>query len=153
MPKYTTQYVMNLSTGKPFVFEVPKEKLDRLDWQRRLLQSGHGSPLLGRDIKTLTETHEFYFFPAFEVLLNIGTGNGFTIDLILQILRDFGIAESFIVKLLENETFMSDVVPWFEGISHDGGRASKTLRVIYDLTKSHFSPTEESEWKFFTDSR
>lgn len=142
MPTYTTQYVMNLSTGKPFTFEVSSKTLERLEYQRKLITAGQ-APMLG-SLEELTQTYEFSFFPVYQELLKIWIDNEFTIELITQILEDFGVTETFIQKLLEDEKFLSNTKPWFEGITCDGERASRTLKVVYDVTKSHFSPTGHS---------
>lgn len=148
MPIYTTEYVKNLRTGEPFTFEVPKETLERLELQKKLVKAGQ-APLLG-DLESLTETYEFSFFPAYKELLKIWIKNGFKAELITQILSDFGVTKEFIQKLLEDEKFVSNASQWFEGITCDGGRASRTLKIVYDLTKSHFSANEETGWEWFT---
>lgn len=150
MPTYTTEYIRNLSTGEPFVFEVPQETLDRFELQKKVVAAGD-SPLLGKDIRSFTENFEVSLFPARKVLLKIWTENGFTTELILQILRDFGVAESFIEKLLEDRDYLSKITPWFGGITRDGGRATRNLKAVYDITQSYFSPTGKSEWEYFTD--
>lgn len=146
MPTYTTEYVKNLSTGEPFTFEISAETLGRLQYQRKMIVEG-SAPMLG-SLENLTTIYEFSFFSAYKELLKIWTENGFTVELITQILEDFGVTEPFIQKLLEDDKFISDTRPWFEGITCDGERASRTLKVVYDIIKSHFSPTGQSGWEW-----
>jgi DNA-binding transcriptional MerR regulator len=136
MPKYTTKYVKNLSTGEPFTFEVSDDTLKYFEDQKGLIEAGT-APVLG-SIEDLTKIYEFSFFPAYRELLKIWTENGFTIELITQILREFGVEDSFIQKLLEDEEYTSRIIPWFEGITYDGGRASRTLAIVYKQTKSYY---------------
>jgi len=145
---YTTQCVKNLHTGKSFTFEVPQQTIEYFEMQKGLVETGQ-APMLG-SVEKLTTIYEFSFFPAYKELLKIWTSNGFTTELIVQILADFGVTQPFIYKLLEDDKFISDVQPWFEGITCDGERASRTLKVVYDTVKSYFSPTGKSEWEFFT---
>ena len=100
------------------------------------------------NIEEVTKTYEFSFFPAYQELLKIWFENGFTIELITQILTDFGVTEPFIQRLLEDADFISSTKQWFGGITCDGERASRTLRVVYDVTKSYFSPTGRSGWEW-----
>lgn len=149
MPTYTTKYVKNLITGESFTFEVPEKKLKLLEYQKELVKSGQASPMLG-DIEKLTKTYEFSFFPAYKKLLKIGFTNGFTVELITQILTDFGVTKTFVQRLIEDDKFILNTKPWFEGIVCDGERASRTMRVVYEVTESYFSPTKKSEWEWFT---
>lgn len=149
MSTYTTQYVKNLSTGEPFILEVDDEVISRLELQKKRVKAGKSSPMLGRSVEELTKTYEFSFFPAFNEVLQIFIEDGFTTELITKILKDFGVSEPFIQKLLEDEDFISQVKPWFSGITSDGGRAVRTLAVVYNSAKSYFSPTGKSEWGFF----
>jgi hypothetical protein len=137
MPTYTTQYVKNLSTGEPFAFEVTDKWLERFELQKGLIETGN-SLMLGT-LKNLTEMHEFSFFPAYNKLLEIWNENGFTTELITQILNEFGVHESFMPKLLGDEDYISKLKPWFEGITCDGERASRTMRMVYSQTASYHS--------------
>jgi hypothetical protein len=146
MPSYTTQYVKNLTTGESITFEVDEEKFRTFERQRRLIEEGQ-APLLG-SVEDLVIFYEFSFFPAYHELLKIFFENGFTTELITEILQGFGLDESFIGRLLDDEKFISGVRPWFEGITSDGERASRTLRVVYDTTKSYFTPDGKSGWEW-----
>lgn len=149
MPTYTTKYVKNLCTGESFTFEVPDEKLERLKYQKELVKSRR-APMLGSE-EELTKTYEFSFFPSYQELLKIGFNNGFTLELIIQILTDFGLTEPYIQRLIEDNEFISNTKPWFKGIIGDGERASRTIRVVYDVTKSYFSLTGKSGWEWVTE--
>ena len=138
---------MNLSTGAPLIFEVAKKDLDHLERQKKLVASGQ-APMLGT-IEALEESYEFSFFPSYQEVLKIFFANGYTTELITQILTEFGVPEPFIAKLIDDETFIHNVKPWFEGITCDGERASRTLKVVYDLTKRYFSATEKVEKMLF----
>lgn len=150
MPTYTTEYVKNLTTGEPFTFEVSGETLERFERQKELIRTGK-SYMLG-SIESLTKSYEFSFFPAFEEVLKIWFDNGFTTELITQILEGFGVTEPFIQKLLEDDKFISQTKPMFEGITCDGGRAATTLNIVYDVIKSHYSATGGSGWEWLTNS-
>lgn len=146
MPTYTTQYVKNLKTGKSFTFEVTNEKLKRFEYQTKLVETGQ-APMLG-SLENLIQVFEFTLFPAYQELLKIWFDNGFTIELITQILSEFGADESFIQKLLEDEDYISQIEPWFEGITCDGERSSRTLKIVYNLTKSYYSPEPTTRTMF-----
>ena len=152
MPTYTTEYVKNISTGEPFTLEVPEEVLGRLKRQKELVGAGR-APMLGHSVQELVTKYEFSFFPAFREIVGIFTDNGFTTELITRILRDFGVSEPFIAKLLEDEAFISRMRPWFEGITRDGERATRTMAVVYDSVKAYFQATEKSQWDWFTEPR
>lgn len=130
---------MNLSTGKPFQFEVPDEKIARWEYQRGLVREGKGSPMLG-SIEELISIHEFSIFPAYQEILKIWFENGYTEELMTEILVDFGVTEPFIQKLLEDQAYVEHIKPWFEGITCDGARSARTLAIIYSKTKQYFSP-------------
>ena len=127
---YVTVYVMNIDTGKPFIFDVPCKILERLEQQKSFVSKGQ-APLLGDSVVELVEGFEFSLFPAYKEVLKIFLRNGFTIELITKILRDFGAGEPFIQELLKDRTFTSRMIPWFEGIARDGERATRTLKVVY----------------------
>ena len=150
MPTYTTEYIKNLSTGEPFIFEVSTESLERLELQKRLVGEGR-APFLASTVEELVKNFELSCFGAFDKIVEIFIDNGFTIELITKILQDFGVSESFIRKLLEDDAFISRMKPWFEGITCDGGRAIRTLAVVYDSVKAFFSATGKSEWDLFTE--
>lgn len=147
MPTYKTEYVKNLSTGEPFTFEVPERELERLENQKKLIAAGQ-APMLG-DIKDLIEIYEFSFFPAYKELLKIWFENEFTTELITQILSNFGATESFIQRLLEDEEYISEVKPWFEGITCDGERASRAMKMVYEQTKSYYSLCSNPSSRFW----
>ena len=150
MPTYTTEYIKNLSTGEPFIFEVSTKSLERLELQKRLVEEGR-APMLGSTVEELKKNFELSCFEAFNKIVEIFIDNGFTTELITKILQDFGVSEPFIRKLLEDDAFISKMKPWFEGITCDGGRAIRTLAVVYDSVKAYFSATGKSEWDWFTD--
>ena len=137
MPTYTTKYVMNLTTGEPFTFEVPEKVFERLNLQRGLIESGQ-APTLG-SVQELTTNYEFSFFPSFEKVRGIFFRNEYTNELAIEILTDFGLTAEFAERVVSDEGFVSSAKPWFEGITCDGSRASRTMNRVYDLAKSYFS--------------
>lgn len=139
MLDYITEYVKNISTGRPFTFTVSEEALERLEMQKHMVQAGR-APMIGRSVPELVENFEFSQFPAYKDLLKIFVANGFSTDLITKILQNFGASESFIRELLRHKKFIPSVKPWFEGITCDGGRAIGTLRIVYMNALAH--------WKF-----
>ena len=147
MPVYITQYAKNLKTGEPFTLEVTDEKLKRFEHQKELIKAGR-APMLG-NLDNVTQVFEFTLFPAYQELLKIWFDNGFTPELIAQILTDFGMDQEFIQKLLEDDDYISQTAPWFEGITCDGERASRTLKIVYDQTKSYFSTKPTPRTTFF----
>jgi len=131
MPTYTTQYVKSFSTDKPFVFEVTGKALDVLELQKRNVEAGR-APLLGHSVEELVKNFEFSLFPSFKDVLEIFFENGFSFDLITKILRDFGADETLIQELVRNKNFVSQIQPWFSGITGDGGRAVRTMNIVYN---------------------
>lgn len=134
MPTYTTQFVKNLTTGESFTFEVPQQTLDRLEQGKRYIEEGQASPLLGT-VEQLTESYEFSFFPCYEEVRKIFFDNGYTDELAAQILNEFGLTEPSVSRLVNNPNFVRRVRGWFEGITQDGQRASRTLKVVYATAK------------------
>jgi len=130
MPTYTTQYLKSFSTDKPFTFEVTDSDLKRLELQKRNVEAGR-APLLGHSVEELVRNFEFSLFPSFRDVLEIFFENGFSFDLITKILRDFGADETFIQELVRNKNFVSPIKPWFSGIIGDGGRAIRTMSLVY----------------------
>ncbi len=133
---YTTRYVLNLVTGEPFVFEVADRIIARLNYQKELILKGN--TILGTT-ESLTTTYEFTFFPSYEEVIKIWMENGYTDELITQILKEFGLSDGIILRLIEDNKFVEHVKPWFEGITQDGGRASMTLEIVYREAKKLFS--------------
>jgi len=130
MPTYTTQYLKSFSTDKPFTFGVTDEDLKRLEFQKRSVEAGR-APMLGHSVEELVRNFEFSLFPSFRDVLNIFFENGFSFDLVSKILCDFGADESFIQELLRNRNFVLKIQPWFSGITGDGGRARRTMSIVY----------------------
>jgi len=143
---YTTIYIKNLFTDQPITFdEVPEETMIFFEKQKELIRSGQ-APMLGT-VESLTRSRELSFFPAYQELLKIFFKNGYTDELMSQILHEFGVPRNYAEKLLEDENFVSQLKPWFEGITCDGSRAAITLGIIYDTVKDCFTlqksrPTE-----------
>ncbi len=134
MPTYTTVRAMNLSTGQPFTFEVPQEKLDLFERQKQAAKD-RTSMFLSSEEQAISY-FEFSLFPAFNDVIKIFFEDGFTIGLLTQILREFGVAdETVIQKLLENSDYISKIRPWFSGITNDGARAARTLGIVHEATR------------------
>lgn len=131
---YVTQYVKNLATGESFAFEVPQETLDRLELQKRYIENGEASPLLGT-VQELTEMYEFSFFPSYHEVRKIFFDNGYTDKLATQILTEFGLTEPSVSRLINNPNFVHNVAGWFESITQDGERAARTLKIVYLTVK------------------
>ncbi|MES3031131.1 MAG: hypothetical protein V4697_01820 [Patescibacteria group bacterium] len=138
MPLYTTEYVKNLSTGKPFTLCVTGTSLERLECQKGCLAATGKTPL-GTRVEGLVRTYEFSFFASYHEVLKIFWDTGFTPELLTQILQEFGVKETFIEKLLEDEEYISKARPLFKGITCDGERAADTMKAVYDLTKGYYS--------------
>ncbi len=138
---YTTRSITNLFDGKPFSLEVPPEKMARLEKAIKYAESG--APM-SYTKETFMRIWEFSLFPSYQELLKIWMENGYTPKLMAQILKDFGIPDDFAQKLLEDEKFIEGLRGWFEGITCDGERASRTLGMVYDAIAQHFSIKEHS---------
>lgn len=136
MPTYITQHVKNLTTGEPFTFEVPQESLDRLERQKRYIEAGEASPLLGT-VESLTESYKFSLFPCYEEVRKIFFQNGYTPELAAQILTEFGLTEPSVSRLIDDPKFVQSVIGWFEGITQDGERTSRTLKIVYHAAKQY----------------
>jgi hypothetical protein len=142
---YETQKVKNLFTGEPFSLEIPEEKMRRFEEVKKMLKSG--TPMFQSE-EELIRLWEFSFFPSYQELLKIFFENGYTDELMTQILKEFGIPDDFAQKLLEDEQFIENLKGWFEGITCDGERASRTLSYVYEAIAGHFSIKQHaSTWK------
>ena len=134
MPTYTTQHITNLSTGKPFQFEISQDKFDAIEkWNKK--------------VKTQRELiyfnpkiSEFTLFASYHEVRKIFIKNGFTDELVTQILTEFGLSINFIGKLLDDDVFIQRTMPWFEGVAQDGTRAATTLHIVYEQAKGYFTP-------------
>lgn len=130
MPTYKTEYVRNLTTGAPFIFVVSDEKFNFLMEEKRR-KSPDSEVLLW----------EFSLFSSYDVILHIFRGNGYTPELMTQILTDFGLQESLISRLLGDDDYLANTIPWFSDIVHEGERAARTLGIVYDAVRKYYSPT------------
>jgi hypothetical protein len=130
---YRTQYIKNLFTGEPFAFEISAKLASRLEERRK---QGQSVPAM---MQEGIKGREFSFFPSYKKVLEIFTENGYTDELMAQILKDFGVPDDFAQKLLEDEKFVEGIKPLFAGITCDGGRAQSTLRIIYDVVQGYYS--------------
>jgi hypothetical protein len=139
--QYNTTQVLNLCTGEPFTFEVTEKEMALLEYQKEGVSKGR-EPLLGNSVEDLIADWEFSHFPVFRELLKFFDKDAYSEELITKILEGFGLSESFILKLLEDEDYLELVKPWFQRMVMDGGRASRTLRQVYKATKQYFSPDE-----------
>ena len=135
--QYTTTIVTNILTGEHFTFEVKDEVIACFERQKALIRSG-GAPALGT-IEDLTCIYEFGFFPSYEEVIKIFFENGYTDELALQILSEFGITEEISQVLLDDSSFVKAVKPWFEGVTCDGVRASRTIATVYNAAKSRIT--------------
>jgi hypothetical protein len=134
---YETKSIKNLFTGKPLILEVPDEKMQRFEKAVGYIKSG--KPKFHSD-ENLLRIWELSFLPSYQELLKIcWVDNGYTDELMAQILKDFGVPGDFAQKLLEDKKFIEELKGWFEGINCDGERASRTLGYVYDSIAGYFS--------------
>ncbi len=125
MPKYTTIRAINLSTGLPFTFDVSQEDLDLFEGQKRAAKDRTSLFLFSEE--EAISYFEFCLFPAYHEVRKIFLENGLTTELLIQILREFGVEDqTFIQKLLEDSDYISSIQGWFTGIAGEGVRASRT---------------------------
>lgn len=129
MPKYTTEYIKDLLTGKPLTLEVEDKEISRLEY-RKSITTQEGSFLYGKTEQIVTE-HELSFLPSYEEVLEIFMGDGYTNDLVSLILKDFGLDDGTISLLLADDSFVRKIRGWFVGITCDGERAARTMLVVY----------------------
>ncbi len=130
MSRYETRYVKNLASGEPLILEVPEEDLGRMEQKIALIRNGATSPFL-RSVEDVTRNHEFSFLPSYKEVLKIFIQDGFTIELLTQILQDFGLTSLDVERLISNENFTARIRPLFRGVTQDGDRASRVLMVVY----------------------
>ena len=149
MAKYTTEFVRNLTTGEPLIFDVPDEELEML--ARQKVQLEIGTLFFCDTEKDLVLGFEFSLFSAFEEIRKIFSQNGFTEEILTNLLEEFGVEEVIVKKILEDEKFLSAVRPWFEGIACDGERAARTIKIVYCRTLQFFRPYDESAMIVFKD--
>ncbi len=134
MPTYTTAKVRNLSTGHPFVFEVSQDTLDYFERMKEGVRERRSMYLSSEEEAVLI--FEFSLFPVYHEVAKIFLKNGFTNELLTQILREFGIEDqTFIQKLLDDSDYVRSIQPWFTGIAGEGIRASRTLGIVYEATQ------------------
>lgn len=147
--EYITEHALNLSTGEPFSFEVSDEKIEGLERRKKMVEE---EQRVFFDPEELVPLFEFSLFPAFEDLLNIFFGNGFSVELLRKILEDFGVEEESIQRLLQDSDYIAYIKPWFEGITCDGSRAARTLVIVHRVTKRYldgnFVPAVEDDSNF-----
>lgn len=131
--EYTTKYIVNLITGQPFVFEVDENRFQYFEREKARIESfkaGQG-PRPRYSLEELTKMFECSLFPAYEEVLKIFMGNGYTKELITQILNDFGLWPELTASIVENPDYRKRVHGWFEGVTRDGERARTTLKIAY----------------------
>lgn len=141
--KYKTKHIVNLTTGEPLELETTEEDLDKLKTRLQQLAAGTGSPLLGQTPKKIEQDFEYARLPSFQSLIKCGMHNDYTEKLHDEILTDFGITPGLRKKIIENKTFTEEIKPWFEGICWDGGRASVTIGIAYQQTKTQLEKQNE----------
>ncbi len=138
MPTYTTTLVKNLRTGQPFVFEVTQDDLNLFECQKQRARE-HTSMFLSNEEEAF-QYFEFGLFPACGKVMKIFLRDGFTPELLTQILREFGVEDPvFIQKLLENQDYISSIRPWFSGIAGEDARATRTLGIVYEATRRFYT--------------
>lgn len=144
MPTYTTTIIKNVSTGEPFVFEVSDEDLSGFETRKESVRRGV-SPLLPRTVDELTRHFELARFPTFNEVLGIFMENGFSRGLLERILLDFGAPAGTIRNILRNNRIISELEPWFAGITCDGGRACRTMSLVYSVASRYCIDVEAME--------
>ena len=143
MPQYTTTVLKNLSTGKPFVFEVSDDDYNRFEIQKEMVRTGRYPRLVSFD--EFIKEHELSLFSTFAEVMKIFFENGFSEKLLADILRDFGLSEGEIRKMCKDKLLIADLKPWFEGITGDGGRAARTMMIVYGAASSRYIDTSAVE--------
>lgn len=131
--KYTTEYIVNLITGEPFVFDVDKSKWQHFERQKDWIKShipGQGVPPM-YNLPELKKCFECSLFPAYEEVLKIFIEDGYTEELITQILNDFGLWPELTASIVANPDYRKRVHGWFHGVTCDGERARRTLKIAY----------------------
>ena len=136
---YTTEHLLNLVTGMPFRLEVESEKVNRLTSRiEQINLQNRCNPTKIKSTAMMVTLFEFSLLPSHKLVCEIWVENGYTDELVTQILRDFGIADNFILRLLASDDFVSAVRPNFAGIIYNSSRASSLLFAVYKKTKSYF---------------
>ncbi len=143
MPKYTTTVIKNLSTGQPFVFEVSDDDLKSHEVRKESARRGI-SPLLP-SVEEVVKNFEISRLPTFDRVLGIWIENGFSEKLFADILKDFGLSAGEIRKMCRDKLLISDLKPWFQGITCDGGRAARTMMIVYGAASSRYIDTSAVE--------
>lgn len=135
---YTCESVSNLQTGEPFVFDVEESRLSLFEHNKGVLKRlvEEGDKKAPFRLSCLVRNFEFSFFPAYEDLLEIMFDNGYTPELATKILTDFGLSNESVVGILADPNFERSVRGWFESITCDGDRATRTLEIVYRSAKN-----------------
>lgn len=135
---YTCESVNNLQTGEPFVFDVDESRLATFEHNKGVLKRliEEGDKKAPFKLSCLVRNFEFSFFSAYEDLLNIMFDNGYTPELATKILTDFGLSDESVVSILADPNFEESVGEWFESITCDDDRATRTLEVVYRSVKN-----------------
>jgi hypothetical protein len=134
---YETEHIKNLFTGKPFVLEVSPKNMAQFQRVKEMIRLGKIKPDTSEE--ELLMIWELSFFPSYQEILKIFFENGYSDELMSKILRDFGVPDDFAQKLIEDKEFIEGLKDWFEGITWDGERASRTLKLVYDAVSEYFS--------------
>lgn len=135
---YLTRSIRNPYTNEPYALEISDRTMT--DFRMAEEQARQGKSVAFRNADQLIRCWEFTLFPAFGDVCQVWT-DGYSKELMKRILTDFGVPHEFIEQLLADDEFVAKAKPWFNGITCDGERASRTLKIIYDELCSHFPQT------------
>ena len=127
--QYDIQQFRHLLTGESLVLEIPDSEFERFT---RLREKFDNEGWSDREQRTsFLRQWEASLFPAYKKVREIFFENGYTDELVTQILREFGADEDLIKKLLTDTDFVKSVKRWFEGITNDGERTTTTMLAVY----------------------
>ncbi len=141
MVQYQTKFLKNLSTGESLVFVVEQDKIlaheNALKWHTE----NYESSTMARDPKSVICDFEFSLLPSYKQVVKIWTSVSVTEmrELVTRMILDFGCPETFLEKVLVDQDFMKRVGEVLVGITCDGSRAVRSMKVAYGLVASHYS--------------
>jgi hypothetical protein len=147
MTSYQTTILKNLSTGQSFTCMIDEKHLathlKSLKWHTE----NYASSGMARKPKSVILEFEFALLPSFKQVLRIWTrvSEDDIQELLTRMILDFGCPEAFLQKILLDSSFINKVREILTGITCDGGRAARAMRVVYDLVASHYSPDQSSQ--------
>lgn len=154
---YQTKQILNLSTGRPFEFQVSFKKMRRF---RSFLKmtvvprvSDRTLPLFMRYSTPAIQTKKFEatLFPVYKEFLEVMFRPENPSALLEIALEQLGASEADLQKLMTDDAFKKRAMSLFSGITCDGDRAGNTVIHVYVCAKDALTGTKTATFSDFVD--